>query len=345
MITKISQIVGIHKKTIGFHISHENLFKFAQLQKNRQMILITGACGMLGNYVALEFAEEDVTTLGLRSESDLRCDLTESVPDFGNKKFETVIHCAGSEDNGFAMALNLEGTKNLLKGLKGKEPENFVYVSSYRVYSQDAGENVCEDENLWASDETGKSKALAEEILKDWCKKNKINLSILRPAWMFGNGVKGETLQLFNDALTGKYIHIRGNEARVSIVTAYDVAKSIKLVHKKGGIYNVADGTNPKLIELVESMTANAGSKKRMTHLPASWAEWLWRFCKWIPSINRNLSPEIAAKRMKTLTIDGSKLTELGLDYHNTLSVMEHTDSSYPYSESNNRKDPNIHEV
>lgn len=309
------------------------------------MILITGAGGMLGSYVKEEFTDESVMTLGLSDKSDFCCDLTKHVPDLGSCKFETIIHCAGSEDNLEAMPLNFEGTKRLISALENKLPKNFVYISSYRVYSQDAGENIGEFDNLWSTDEVGKSKALTEQLIQEWVDKNNIVLSILRPARMFGNGVKGETLQLFNDALTGKFIHIRGNDSKVSVVTAYDVAKAIKLIYKNGGIYNLSDNRNPRFIDMVESMTANAGSKKRMTHLPASWAEWLWRLGKWIPSVNRNLSPEVVASRMKTLTIDGSRIEREGLKYHDTLAVIEHTDSSYPYSEPQKVINRNSHEV
>lgn len=309
------------------------------------VVLITGAGGMLGRYVAEEFSDMKSSTLGLREEADYIYDLTKDIPDFNGAKFETVIHTAGTEDNENAMALNLKGTKNLLTALDKNPPENFVYVSSYRVYSRDAGENIDEDTNTWASDETGRSKVLAEEEVRKWCEKNDITLTILRPARMFGSGVKGETLTLFNDALKGKYIHIRGNEAKVSIVCALDVAKGIRKIYYHGGIYNVADPNGVKLIELVESMTMNAGYKKRMTHLPAPWAEWVWRICRFIPSIQRNLAPDVVENRMKTLTLNGAKFADrTGINYHDTIAVIERRDKDYPYSDDQPIKTA-VHEV
>lgn len=298
------------------------------------MILITGAGGMLGSYIAQQFEGFPVKTLGLKESSDFKCDLTKETPDFCNCKFDSVFHCAGTEDDNYARELNLEGTKRLLQGLEKTPPERLVFVSSFRVYSNEAGENVTEDTHLWASSEAGKSKALAETVVRDWCERNNVLLTIIRPARMFGNGVGGDSLQLFNDALSGKYIHIRGNDAKISLVTAYDVARGIKELYKKGGIYNAADGTNPEFIGMVEAMTANVGTKKRMTHLPIQWAEWIWRLGKWIPSIDRNLSPKVVENRMKTLTIDGTQFAEgAGIRYHDTIRVMEHTDPDYPYTE------------
>ena len=297
------------------------------------MILITGAGGLLGRYISEAFKDLPQKSLGLREESDFRYDLTKAVPDFGDIKFSTVIHTAGTEQDAHAMELNLEGTKRLLKGLEKNVPENFVFISSHRVYSRDAGDNITEEANAWASDAAGKSKALAEKEVIDWCQSHDVTLTVIRPALMFGNGVSGDMLQLFNDGVNGKYIHIRGNDAAVSVVLAYDVARAIRILYKKGGIYNAADGRNPKLIELVESMTANSGAKKRMTHLPPAWAEWIWRLGKWVPSINRNLSPEVVEKRMKSHTIDGSYMAqEAGISYYDTIAVMEGLDENYPYS-------------
>lgn len=309
-------------------------------------VLITGGQGMLGQYLLEEFREFEIQTLGLKETNTIIADLSKDSPKMGDVKFDTVIHTAGTEDERYAMPLNLEGTKRLLQALESFPPNNFVYISSYRVYSRDAGNDITEDTNLWASDETGKSKALAEKYVEDWCKERGVVLTIIRPAMMFGKGVRGETLTLFNDAIGGKYIHIRGNDANVSIVTAYDVAKAIKKIYRIGGIYNASDGRNPRLIDLVESMTANAGAKKRMTHLPLAWAEWVWRLGRWVPSIDRNLSPKVVEARMKTLTIDGSKLSQItGLKYHDTILVMEHEDKNYPYSYLEKKEIGNMAEV
>ena len=298
------------------------------------MILITGAHGMLGQYLSQQFQNEKFLSLGLNPDSDFRIDLKEETPDFGSVSFSTVIHAAGTEEEKDAMVLNLDGTKRLISALENNPPRNFVFVSSYKVYSRDAGENIDEETNTWATDQTGKSKALAEDFLRNWCETRDVTLTIIRPARMFGNGVKGETLQLFNDALSGKYIHIRGNDAKVSLVCALDVARGIKNIYQRGGIYNAADGRDVKYIDMVEAMTANAGAKKRMTHLPPAWAEWVWRLGRWIPSIHRNLSPETVESRMKTLTLNGSRFAEkAGIDYYDTLAVIERRDKGYPYKD------------
>lgn len=301
---------------------------------------------MLGRYLREQFDNEKISSLGLHPENDYKIDLSSDTPDFGTEVFDLVVHTAGTEEEKDSMLLNLEGTKRLTQALEKNPPDYFVYISSYKVYSRDAGENLTEETNLWATSTAGKSKALAEEFLKDWCDKRNVTLTIVRPARMFGNGVKGETLQLFNDALNSRYIHIRGNDAKVSLVCAYDVARGIKTIYENGGIYNAADGNPVRFIDMVEAMTANAGAKKRMTHLPATWAEWLWRLGRFIPSIQRNLAPEVVEERMKSLTLDGSRfINKAGITYHDTIAVIERRDKDYPYTEGKSKPKIHVHEV
>ena len=301
-------------------------------------ILITGAYGMLGGYLKNEFSgnviKTSVFSLGRRKDNDFICDLVSGIPDFRDKRFQAVIHCAGTESDKGAMELNYGGTVNLLKALEINPPKHFVYLSSYKVYSMDSGTDISESANTKTDNKAGESKLLAEKAVSEWAEDHDVVLTIIRPARMFGSGVGGETLELFKDAVNGGYIHIRGNDARVSLVTALDVAKAIKSVYPKGGIFNAADGVNPRFIDMMEALSANAGRHKRMTCLPPSWAEWLWRICRWIPVIDRNLNPYVAAQRMKTITINGSALAEAaGIKYHDTIKVISRTDPDYPYAE------------
>lgn len=302
-------------------------------KQTKPLALVTGADGMLGGYVCRLLAEDfNVTTLGRGESNSIRCDLLEQSPDLDSRKYELVVHCAGSEDDANSV-LNTEGTSRLLEALSKNPPKYFVYVSSASVYGGE-GENISEDAMLSPATEAAKSKEKAERTVASWAAQNGVTPTIVRPARMFGTGVHGDTLRLFNDALNGSFIHIRGNDARVSLTTALDVARVIAGVYKTGGIYNVADGRDPRFVDMVQAMTANAGREKRITTLPASWAEWLWRTCKWIPTIDRNLNPGVAGKRFKTLTIDGSKAAgSAGIEYYNTIDVIARRDETYPYDE------------
>lgn len=298
------------------------------------MTLITGASGMLGQYIASLLPEKSFLTLGRGTDNDFVYDLRSDTPDFDGRGFKSVVHCAGTESEQDAFALNVEGTRHLLDALSANPPAEFTYISSFRVYPSDAGENVTEDFSLNPDSDAGRSKLEAERLVASWAAQNGVRLTIIRPARMFGTGVGGEMLRLFNDTLSGAYMHVRGNDARLSIVTAIDVATAVVKLRGLPGIFNAADGRNPSWLTLAEAMTANAGTPKRIMQIPPVVAEWMWRLGRWIPSVNRNLNPETMKRRLTTLTLDGSRLSQAaGMEYFDTVSVINHSDSSYPYSE------------
>ena len=298
-------------------------------------ILLTGASGMLGGYVLPMLRElGDVTTLQ-RHDADIICDLTADTPDFGEKTFDLVAHAAGSTEDDIAFDLNLEGTRRLLQGLEKNPPKEFVYLSSWEVYSLDSGENVTEQHQMWASSKVGQSKARAEQLVGEWCGQRNVTLTILRPARMFGTGVHGEMKRLFNDVVNSRYIHVRGNEARLSLICAADVAEAIKSLHAVGGTYNVSDGKDATWIALAEAMSANSGAMKRQTLLPNKWAETAWKVASWIPAVKASLSPETLALRSKTLTLSDSAIREAIPEWspYPAIKVITRQCESYPYSE------------
>ena len=298
-------------------------------------ILLTGATGMLGGYLFPLLRDGNEVKTLQRHDADIICDLTADTPDFGENIFELVVHAAGSTEAETALDLNLEGTRHLLHGLEGNPPKELVYISSWEVYSPDSGENVAEDHQTWAATKVGQSKARAEELVRDWCAQRGVTLTILRPARMFGKGVHGEMKRLFNDVVNGRYVHVRGNEGRLSLVCAIDVAEAVGRLHSIGGTYNITDGRHATWIALAEAMSANSGAMKRQTFLPKQWADTAWRLLPWIPAVKASLSPEVLAFRSKTLTLSDEAIRSVLPDWnpYPALDVINRQNPDYPYSQ------------
>lgn len=289
---------------------------------------------MLGHYLCEQFADCELTTLGRSETNSLHCDLVSYIPQLGDNSFTGVVHAAGSEEESDAMELNLTATQNLIKALEKNPPEWIVYISSHQVYNRNSGENISEDHPLNPDTVCGKSKAQAENILRQWCEDNHVSLTILRPAYMFGSNVHGEMARLFNYVINGEYVNIRGNEARLSIVTAHDVARTAKILRRNGGVFNVATPEAPTLRQLTEAMSLNTGSQKRMTTLPRKWADWIWRMFRFVPAVDRQLNPDVIERRATTFTLDSSRLNTFVPDLYDTLAVISRTDARYPYEEN-----------
>lgn len=212
--------------------------------------------------------------------------------------------------------------------------EAVVLLSSHLVYSPDAGEGVDESRPTFAWSDEGRAMARAEMAAEKWAAAKGIPLAIVRPALTFGRGVDGDMLRLFNRVIRGHYVHIRGNDAKVSLVTALDVARAMAALAGRTGIYNVSDGRAHTWLSLVEAMTANAGAPKRMTHLPEAWALWIRRVFSWLPIVRETLSAEALEPLSRTLVLDNSRVREAtGIDFHDTVAVISRTDNTYPYED------------
>lgn len=244
----------------------------------------------------------------------------------------TVFHTGGTDEEENAEALNVEATRRMLEELESSPPANIVYQSSRLVYSPDAGESVDESRPALAVTAAGKAKAQTELLLEKWCATRGVTLTIVRPALMFGTGVDGWLLRLFNRVVRGHYVHIRGNDARTSLVTAYDVARAMVRLAGKPGVYNVSDGKAHRWIDVVEAMTANAGAQKRMTHLPEKWARFIYKWFGTLPIVKETLSPEALEPFGRTLVLDNTRAAAAtGLKFYDTVEVIARRDKEYPY--------------
>lgn len=287
-------------------------------------ILLTGRHGLFGRYLAPMLEDHDLISIGTDDRNDIRCDLMRSTPALPDDlKPDLVIHAAGTEDPEIAMDLNLEGTRRLLDALDRTPPRHLLFISCWSVYSPDAGLQADESTPTWAVGKVGQSKALAEAAIEKWCAAHPDTiLTILRPATMFGNDMKGWATEMFNDVVSGRYIHVRGNDAAVSAVTAYDVARAAMTLYPKGGIYNISDGRDYTYTDLADAMSANAGAMKRMTHLPPKWAALAWKTARWIPAVERSLNPEVLDRRSRTLTLSNAKAMAAGCSFLDTGAVL-----------------------
>ena len=298
-------------------------------------VIVAGGRGLLGSYLRKEFSDWKFLSLGRSEGNDIVCDLKAETPSLPQGLHpDLVIHAAGTEEPEEAFELNLEGTKNLLKGLESAVPSHFVYVSSWQVYSPDAGENVDEELHTWAAGDAGKSKAQAELAVEKWCQEHGVQFTIVRPATMFGSGMKGWAHRMFNDVIANRYIAIRGEEGKLSTVMAIDVARAIRKLYEHGGIYNLSDGAASTYLELAEAMSANAGNMKRLTHLPPKWADFFYHFARMVPWVRYVLNPDKLALRNKTMTLSNAKALEKGCSFHDVKKVLRHEEDTYPYQDS-----------
>lgn len=225
-------------------------------------VLFTGSSGFLGNIILPLLCQKfTVHTLGISSTDNIKVDLAADIP-FLNEEYEIIIHAAGKahsipqneEGNKKFFQVNLEGTKNLIKGLEnsGKLPKSVIFISTVAVYGVDYGTNINENHDLICTSPYAVSKMQAEVFLGNWCKTNNVVLGILRPSLIAGKNPKGNLQAMINGIKSGRYFRIGSGNARKSILMAEDIANVIPKLAEKGGIYNLCDNHNPSFAELEE---------------------------------------------------------------------------------------------
>lgn len=208
-------------------------------------------------------------------------------------------------------------------------------VSSWEVYPDGIDEVIFENSRVSPDTSYGESCASAERILTAAAREAGADIVILRPAMLFGTGVKGEGQKIFSEVVSGRYFTLRGVEARRSLVCALDVARLAVDMLGQSGIYNVSDGRPCTLAELVEAMSANTGLNKRVMVLPRKWAAVLASLCNPFPVIGELWGKKSLQFKSTARTLDTSALTQAmpGFSFYDTREVIARRDKSYPYQE------------
>ncbi len=248
-----------------------------------EKLLFTGGTGFLGhNIKPILDKNYQVTTIGISNEDNIKANFVNNVP-LLPKQYDIILHAAGKahiypktpEEIQAFYDVNYKGTVNLCKALENSGvPKAFIFISTSAVYGIDNGNYVTEDYPLKGSSPYAKSKIMAEEFLTEWCKKNNVILSILRPSLIAGYNAPGNLGAMVKGIKTGAYLSIAHGKARKSLLMAQDIANLVPVLEDKGGIYNICDNDHPSFGEL-ESLIALQLGKRKPISIPYWFAKFL----------------------------------------------------------------------
>lgn len=237
-----------------------------------EKLLFTGGTGFLGrNIKPILDKNYEVTTIGIMDADMIKANFVSDIPQLP-ERYDIVLHAAGkahiypkteAERQAF-YDVNLKGTIHLCDALeKVGLPKSFIFISTLNVYGDEPGNMNTEDERpLMGSSPYSDSKIQAEQYLTEWCKKNNVVLTILRPALLAGKGAPGNLGAMINGIRTGAYLSIAGGKAKKSVLMVDDIAHLVPLVAEKGGVYNVCDDHNPSFGELEATIAKQLGKRK-----------------------------------------------------------------------------------
>lgn len=260
-----------------------------------QKLLFTGASGFLGTNVRpILDRKYEIKTVGLSESDDYNVNMSNVIPEL-KEHYDVVLHAAGKahivprteEEKKSFFDVNYQGTVNLCKALeKIGVPKSLIFISTVAVYGLDNGENITEEAELAGNTPYAESKIKAEKFLIDWCKKNNVILTVLRPSLLAGPNAPGNLGAMAKGIRTGKYLSIAGGRARKSVLMVQDIANLVMLSADKGGIYNVCDDSQPTFRELERIISSQLGKK-----LPISIPFWTAKAMALVGDLLGNRAP------------------------------------------------------
>lgn len=251
--------------------------------------LIVDPSGFMAKYIRRELCEA-----GVRDDDvHVGIDLEEREP------YDTVFVYL---DGNVVMARNMFDTFVH----NGLIPANMVLLSSTAVYGRDRGEDYDEDTPQTPTSLDEMRASDVERVVSDRAIECGICLTVLRMPPIVGTGMTGILRKLVNGIYRGSLTHIEGNEARVSVVHAVDVARAARLTARKGGVYNVTDGVSPTVHDLMEALAFRLDDKRIFTVSPkrARRIAWLGRI------IPQAFNPRMLEWMTTTLTFSSERIAQ-----------------------------------
>ena len=226
--------------------------------------LVTGATGFIGQHLVQRLLQAHYGVRVLTRPSPLQRNWPTNVAviegdirDAAKMKeaaagANLVFHLAGrahalsqlGEDDDAYRPLNVEGTRNVLEGALAGGAQAIVFFSSVKVFGDETAE--CRDETAPSSPSTpyGRSKAEAEELVKDYTRTTELRGVSLRLPLVYGPGNKGNIQRLIwaiDHHLFPPFPDIPNRRSLVHVSNVVEAALLAALQAPKSPCYIVTD--------------------------------------------------------------------------------------------------------
>lgn len=169
--------------------------------------------------------------------------------------------------------VNVQGTSNVLEAMDANGIKRIVFTSSVAVYGLNK-KNPNETHPADPFNHYGKSKWMAEEVLRQWYEKNPEdrNLNILRPTVIFGERNRGNVYNLLKQISSGAFRMVGSGDNCKSMAYVGNIVAFIEfmIMHKNGGynVFNYVDKPDFTMNELVGHVGKVLKRHIPATHLP-----------------------------------------------------------------------------
>ena len=319
------------------------------------MILITGATGFLGNYLVDEFLSSgyDVRVL-VRNAAERNLpwgnlvevidgDILDIVSlEKAVDGVDAVVHGAAMvsfwrKHKPELMKINVEGTANVVNACLDAQTPQLVHVSSIAATGKTKNGELITEDTPWQPDDVKSGYALskrkAEMEIHRGISEGLPFAAMINPALILGKGnwTQG-TPKMFTVVDRGLKFY---NPGETGMVSAADVATACRLVMEKDvpvGERYILSGENMTYKELFNLMAKYLGKKPPSSQLPAWLTLNAGRVSEFLAKITKKepiITLESMRSSMNARQFDGSKITELGLEYTPIEKVIKETAEAF----------------
>ena len=251
-----------------------------------QIAVVTGANGSVGSNLVAELARHGYAVRGLvRAGSDrsqlegLECELAET--DYADatklsglcRGASCVYHLAAKvTDSGNEADFtrdNVELTQVVAEAARAAGVPRFVFASSAVLYGCSSRRNLAECD---AAEELqfpySRSKRAAEQYLLGL---KGIEVVIVRAGDVYGPRDRVVTAPLLDALRRGWFPCVGSGRTTMCYTYVENLTQGLRLAGEKGRpgeIYNIADGSELSLVEIIRAMAEAAGRRVRLLHVP-----------------------------------------------------------------------------
>jgi len=303
-------------------------------------IIVTGASGFLGLRFCQILNEKGYRVRALIRNPEKSKELQEIaemkvISDPWNKEslipallgIDVIIHLVGrahiisdkSENSDeLFKRINVDLTKILLEAVKEANVKRFVYISSVLAMGLSRNDILTETSICKPVTAYGRSKLEAENIIKEFSSKSKIDYTILRPPLVYGPRNKANMLKLFKLVAKELPIPLGAVSNSHSFIYIDNLVEAtiaaIETTAAKGKIFLISDGENISTPGLIRAIANALGKRVWLVKVPLYLLQLLGKIGDFIEKTFHCYLPintEIIDRLLKSLTVDNSEIKRI----------------------------------